>query len=137
LITLAFFAALYMATLSALYASEKLYFILSWLRRFFEASSFSVTYMVALLASDDVGLSTLSSLMANLVAFEAHFLVAVEGLMGIFSAEDAGQPLCLVRALLRHVAKLLAVMTLYGDVFCSPVSLTFTAFFRKIEVRLF
>ena len=96
-----------------------------------------MTYMVALLASDDVGLSTLSSLMANLVAFEAHFLVAVEGLMGIFSAEDAGQPLCLVRALLRHVAKLLAVMTLYGDVFCSPVSLTFTAFFRKIEVRLF
>ena len=45
--------------------------------------------MVAFIASGDVGFSALSSLMAYFVAFEAHFFVAVERLMGVFSAENA------------------------------------------------
>jgi hypothetical protein len=44
-----------------------------------------MTYMVAFLAPDDVGLSAVSSLMAHFVAFEAHLLIAVEGLMGVLS----------------------------------------------------
>ena len=79
--TIALFAALDMAELTAFNTFEKFHLALLWLGPHLETSSFSVTYVVAFLASDDVGLCAVSGLMANLVAFEAHLLCTVEGLM--------------------------------------------------------
>lgn len=63
-------------------------------------------------ALHDVGLIALIGLMANLVALEAEFGVAVEGVMGVLAAQDAVGTAAFIRALFRHVAELLAVAAL-------------------------
>ena len=59
-----------------------------------------------------VGLGALICLMADLVALEAEFGVAVEGVVGVFAAQNAVGPTPIIWALFRHVAELPAVPTL-------------------------
>ena len=45
--------------------------------------------MVAFGAPDDICLLAVLGLMTDFVAFEAHFLIAIEGFMGVLAAKDA------------------------------------------------
>ena len=72
--------------------------------------------LVAEDAFDDVFLGALTRYVPCLVALEAEFLSAVEGVVGVLATEDAAEPLVFVGALASHVAELLAVPALDGRI---------------------
>lgn len=78
----------------------------------FETASLRMPHHCAQVALYDVSLVALTCFVATLVAFKTEFLVAVEGVMCVFTAEDAVEAPSLVRTLVRHVAELFAVLTL-------------------------
>lgn len=53
---------------------------------------------------------------AHFIAFEAKFLTALEGVVGVLAAQDAVEALALVRTIFAHVAEEFAVATLDGGV---------------------
>ena len=59
---------------------------------------------------------------ADTVAFEAEFGVAVEGVVGVGAAEDAVEAGALVGTLTGHVAELFAVAALDGGVVVEEVA---------------
>lgn len=75
-----------------------------------------MAYLAAQETLHDVGLGAFVRLMANFVALEAELGVALERVVGVLATQNAVGPTTLVGALLRHVAELLAVATLYGRV---------------------
>ena len=78
----------------------------------FEAPILLMAYLTASQAFHDMGLYALIRLMANLVALETEFGVALKWVMGAFAAEDAVRTGPLIRALFSHVAELLAITAL-------------------------
>ena len=87
-----------------------------------------MTYMPAFLAFDDVFLSALSSFMTNLIALEADFFITFEGIMSVFSTENAAFMLGLIWTVLLHMANLAAIMTFNRWILLSPISLAFQLF---------
>ena len=75
-----------------------------------------MAYLSTAEALHDIGLGALVGLVSHLVTLEAQLGIAVERVVRVLSAEDAVGPAALIRALLRHVAKLLTVATLYRRV---------------------
>lgn len=103
-----------------------------------EAALLSVTGHPALSAHVYFGLVTLRGLVSNLVALEAEFFGALEGVVGVFAAEDAVEAGALVRAVPLHVAKLLAVAALDGWIVSQVVaSHLLLHFFKFILAPIF
>lgn len=73
--------------------------------------------------------------MANFVALEAHFLIAFKRLMGVFTAQNAVHPLCIIWTLSSHVTELLAVVALHCNVLLSPIPYPFDLL-KLVKFRL-
>ena len=87
-----------MSIFTTLYALVMLHFLTIGFFIVFEASVFMMTNVVTFYAKNYVLFSAVSGLMAYFVAFEAHFFVAVERFMGVFSTENAIFLFCFVWA---------------------------------------
>jgi hypothetical protein len=95
---ISFFKAFQMSIFTTLNALVMLHFLTIWFFIVFEASVFMMTNVVTFNAKNYVLFSAVSGLMAYFVAFKAHFFVAVERFMGVFSTENAIFLFCFVWA---------------------------------------
>jgi len=112
-----------MARLPALNASQVLDLVSRRRSPLLEASDLLMTRVATAVAEDDVLLPALFHLVADFIALETHLLVAFERIVRFLSAEDATEPLSVIRAVPRHVAEEVAVMALDSRVLLSPVAL--------------
>ena len=111
LIALFLFGALYVPRLSALYAFKELHLAL---RVFvaspdFEAPDLFVAVQPASVALNDISFLAIYGKMADFIALETDLLGAGEGIMSVFTAQDACGTLGLVGTLSRPMTTLTAV----------------------------
>lgn len=74
---------------------------------------------------DDINLRATPRLVPALIALEAYFLGALEGVVRVLAAEDAGGEEGVVGAVLLLVTDLLAIVALDGRIVFGPVALSF------------
>lgn len=123
LVALGLSRAFEVAEVSALHALEQLELARRGRRPFLETATLAVADVPALITFNDIILPAVLRLVAALVALKAHFLVALKRVVGVLSAEDAVEPLGVVRAVFFHVAELKAVVALEREVLLGPVPL--------------
>ena len=82
-------SALDVAELSAFYAPDVLHPTLPRRLPLFQTPVLSVPHAIALSALHDVAFCAVLGLVTHLVALEAHLLVAVERVVGVFTAQNA------------------------------------------------
>ena len=68
------------------------------------------------MAFHNVCFSTLTSLMANFIAFETELGITIETVVSVLSAENAIRSTALIGALARHMPEFLAISALYGRI---------------------
>ena len=96
-----------------------------------------MAYMPAFLAFYDVFLSALSSFMTNLIALEAYFFIAFEGIMGVFSTKNTAFMLGFIWTVLLHMANLAAIMAFNSWILLSPISLASELFHIVESIFIF
>ena len=89
-----------------------------------EAAVVTMAYGATLRTLNNILGCAVARLVTHLVALETHLLGAIEGVVRVFTAQDACGLLCLVGALASHMTKLAAVVAFHSDVGISPVATT-------------
>ena len=101
-----------MTVLPTLDAAEVLHLLVGWLGPFLEASVLPVSDLAALAAFYDVFLGAIPGFVADFVTFKTHFFSTLENVVSILAAENTRRFFRLVRAVLRNMAELLAIVAL-------------------------